>query len=434
MKKSLTITVVLAILILIAAGCDRAIAPSGTSEPSIDNEVAELQKAARHLVPPVIPSPLVTVAFGDQSKTFWLYTAEDFTGEASDPVNLVFIGQADSRDIRAALLSLDGDRTAFGMPPVAPFNCLWDDAIGNVQVTYNEPDGWTAGSIQLECGDHLQVRFHLRLFDIGGWTVGNCHFEFLVPGTSEHQVLSWELAEQLVVVDLIRSGLLDPDVPMFPTGEINETPCWRTIPPYIYNELPVELRQMIGGPIGNVTTDVPLYTDGVATVLSLAGTVNRVPESRTQDFYINFGQVIPKPFCSSGQGDYVYVEGPVHLVQTTELTESGKYLAHFNAVGELSVTPVNPETGDPIGETMTAHVIERHQSYFDDYGHSGISMLYQKLLPASDSNAGSLFAYLRADSRDDYLYYANIECPSGVNESAAKPAVDLLTAGAKESD
>ena len=37
-------------------------------------------------------------------------------------------------------------------------------------------------------------RFHVRLFRQGEDTLGNAHFEFLIPGTAEHEVLSWDLA------------------------------------------------------------------------------------------------------------------------------------------------------------------------------------------------------------------------------------------------
>lgn len=432
MKKYVVTLASIAILTFVAIGCDRSVNPSGETDPSISQEIKELESAARQIVTPIVPSPLLTVDFNAEAVTIWPYTGNDFTGEGHDPINLIFVGKADPRNIRAALLSLDGDRSDYGMPPVPPFNSRWDDAVGDIQTGYGGSEGWTAGCIQLECGDHLQTRFHLRLFNIGEWTVANCHFELLIPGTSEHQVLSWEVAEQLVMVDFLRSGLLDPDMPMYTTDEINTAPGWRTIPTYVYNELPVELRQLIGGPLGDVVTEVPIGTNGCATILNLAGEVDWVPEVRTQDFYINFGQVVPKPFCGSGPSDYVYVEGPVHLYQTTELTENGKYLTNFNAVGELSVTPVNPLTGEPVAETMRAHVLETHRSQYSDYRYSAASMQYQKLLPNSDENAGRLFTCLKADSRDRYFYYANIRCNSSIDELAAKPAVDLLSVPIEE--
>ena len=61
-----------------------------------------------------------------------------------------------------------------------------------------------------ECGTYGPIRFHLRLVKLGALTIGNAHFEVLIPGTTDHQVLSWELAEQLVTYDLARTGLSAP--------------------------------------------------------------------------------------------------------------------------------------------------------------------------------------------------------------------------------
>src|SRR5690606_11332242 len=118
------------------------------------------------------------------------------------------------------------------------------------------------------------LRFHLRLYRQGDVTLGAVHFELLIPGTTEHQVLSWELAEQLVTVDLARSGLLG--APPSQTGAINAAPTFRTIPAPIYNGVPVSLRAAIGGPLANVPDPVGISTNGSATVLTLTGDVQPV--------------------------------------------------------------------------------------------------------------------------------------------------------------
>ena len=119
-------------------------------------------------------------------------------------------------------------------------------------------------AIQLQCGDYGPIRFHLRLFEAGQYTLANVHFELLIPNTTEHQVLSWELAEQLVVADFARSGLLS--APPSLTAGINPAP-WREIPAQIYNGVPVPLRAAIRGPLGNVSAPVPIGSDGRATIL-----------------------------------------------------------------------------------------------------------------------------------------------------------------------
>jgi hypothetical protein len=94
----------------------------------------------------------------------------------------------------------NSDRTAFGFPNAFPFNCTWhDDPEVQPEVAYTSGSGWVGSPIELECGTYDQARLHLRFFDVGGATVGGAPFEVYIPGTLEHQTISWELAEQVVV-------------------------------------------------------------------------------------------------------------------------------------------------------------------------------------------------------------------------------------------
>ncbi|SYZ74339.1 exported hypothetical protein [Candidatus Zixiibacteriota bacterium] len=412
MKTIILIVTALALLGLSFVGCQKSLEPAPYETPASGNfeqEMSTLQSSACPVPPCQAPSPTVTVNLGDNNLQFWPYTGNDFSGTAQDPINLIFFGKADPRDIRTALMALPGDRTSFGYPPMPPFNSTWDDAIGDVQTGYGEPDGWSGGCIQLACGEYGPIRFHIRLFKMGKWTVANAHFEVNIPGTSDHQVLSWEAAEQLVIVDFMRSGLLDPEMPMVPTALINDSP-WRTIPSIIYNGLPAEVRGFIGGPIGDVTEDVPIGTDGHAMILNLAAKAAAVPGVRVQDFVINYNIVAPKPFCSSGPYDYVYITGPVHLVQTTEIQETGTYKMSFRATGNLVVVPVNPMNGEAIGAPMTAQIAEEHGAMFMDQYWSASSSKYQKLGSLGEPGGGQLFARLLIRSNGLNGFQQSIRC------------------------
>jgi hypothetical protein len=394
MTKSARFLIALAAAALLGGGCTgerNATGPDqdGAQEPQLDLLLSE-PVAARFYA---APGPLVTVQAGSKALNFWPYTGANFSGEPQDPINVVFVGKADPRDIRAALLALDGDRSALGFPAAPPFNARWDDAIGDVQTGYGAPVGWTGGAIQLACGDYGPLRFHLRLFRMGEWTVGNAHFELLIPGTTDHQVLSWEVAEQFVMADFLRSGLLDQYSPVVPSGPINE-PNFRVIPAQIYNLLPPEVRGLIGGPAGQVEADVPIGSDGVAAVFQLAGGVPRKAERRTQNMTITFDQTVPKPFCASGPYDYVYVTGDVNLRQTTNLSGFGSFQMTFWAEGSLHVQPVNPLTGEPVGEPMTAIVREHHSAQLGDRYANAASWVFQQLSPSGDPASGSIFRRL----------------------------------------
>ena len=354
---------------------------------------------------PPPPSELVTLG---ASLEAWPYTGVNFSGAPQDPINLIFLGDADPRQIRAILGQLDGDRSAFGFPQVFPFDCTWSDAIGGVQTSFGETEGWLGSAMQLECGSYGPLRFHLRLFRQGDVTLGAVHFELLIPGTTEHQVLSWELAEQLVTADLARSGLLGAAPSQ--TGAINAAPTFRSIPAPIYNGVPVALRGAIGGPASNVTAAVGIPTNGSATVLTLIGNVQPAANEDVEDFVVAYGQTVPKPFCSSGPASLVRIEGPVSLKQRARLSAAGEYTVNFTATGGVTVTPIDGTTGLPSGAPYRARIVERHAGHLNDLLQSAFSLREQIELPPTGPDRGSLHELLQAGTQGNDRYALDISC------------------------
>jgi len=359
--------------------------------------------AQRAVVP---PDPLVTISVGTGSARIWSYVSDDLV-TAQDPVNLVFLGKADPRAIRNALLGLDGVRGA-PFPPVFPFTCTWSDAIGGLMAGYSEDAGWGGGAVQLQCGTYGPIRFHLRLFKMGSYTIANGHFEVLIPGTTDHQVLSWELAEQLVTYDIARTGLLGA-VPAS-TGPINAAPSYRTIPAVIYNGLPPDLRALIGGPASDVSTGVGIGTDGQATAFLLAGEAPEVATVTTQHEVIPFNQVIPKPFCASSPADYVLAQGPVTLDQTVTRLPNGDLRQVFHADGDLLVIPLDISTGLPSGEPLRAKVSEDQDTKAGPEGGRINGLQQQRLLPASSPEAGSLKIQLNVTPGQEPRFDRSVIC------------------------
>jgi len=335
------------------------------------------------------PSPLVSVPIPGRTISLWPYQGFGF-GVQSDPVNLIWTGRADPRRLRAALLGLDGDRTAFGFPNVFPFNCTWHDQPEvQPEVAYTTQSGWVGSPILLECGAFDQIRFHLRFFDVGGGvTVGGAPFEVFIPGTVNHQTISWALAEQFVVVDFLRSGLLDPTAPFFTTGPINPT-TFDTIPAVIYNGIPTELRQVIGGPLNDVTSAVPIPSSGEATVMNLRGSVPVTPADIRRTWVQQFDQVIPQPFCATGPNAYLYVVGPVALDQHVIVTPDGGFVSRFHGAARLNVTPVDPTTGQPIGATYQAVISELHTGGIHGDDASASFYTQRALLPPNLPGRGT---------------------------------------------
>lgn len=337
------------------------------------------------------PAPLATFPVGGEILTAFGYATDDLSSNGRDPINLVFAGESDPRHIRAALLGLDGDRTG---SPLAPFDCTWKDAIGGLQAAWGGDEGWVGSAIQLECGEYGPVRFHLRFFDIGDATLGSAHFEFLIPGTTDHQVVSWELAEQLVTFDLARTGLLGAA----PTssGSINNAPWFRTIPGFLYT-LAVQADPQFGALLGMLGLidlaggDKGIPTDGAATVLTLAAAAALVPGEAHQDFEVPFGQVIPKPFCLDGApSPYLYVTGPVRLRLASVQHANGQFSQRMTAAGTLALTPVNPATGQPVGEPYAADVSEFQDADIGQRGTTIQGMQLQVELPSGLPGRGQV--------------------------------------------
>jgi hypothetical protein len=377
MRRSIRLTSTAALFALTLAGCGDGADPLALSPGEVSRQLAEASA----------PSSLVTVSAGGVTQEVWPFTGWDLSGEQSDPMNLVFVGATDPRSIRAALMSLDANRN------VAPFTssqemmllaglaqgCRWTDAYGATQVGYSGHGGWEGSAIQLECGTYGGIRYHLRLFQAGEWTLANAHFEMLIPGTHDHQVLSFEAGEVFVTAELARGGFLLARPVQ--TGSINLAPTYRTsgIRPEIYNGLPQEgplvaLRLVTGGPVtGSVSAPVPIPSNGSATILDVRA-AEVVPGTTVQEFTLQYGQFIPKPFCTADGFAILRVDGPIRLRKEVGVSSSGALTSQASAEAELSVIAINPATGEQ--RAMRAEV--KHQALgnvLDRHTHATNSML-----------------------------------------------------------
>jgi hypothetical protein len=195
-------------------------------------------------------------------------------------------------------------------------------------------------------------------FGSGGiWTLGGVHFDLQIPGTTTHQAIDWELVQQVVTYDLIRSGLVDPNVQQ--SQPITQTPSWRTIPAVIYNGMPDDLKMLLGYPAGNIDHDFPIPNDGRASILHVLAPAPPVSGATSLSFRVDFGQLIPKPICSDGPYDYVYVTGPVDFQKSVEVSPTGQYRYVSTYFGTLTVTPWDIEHGQPAGDPYSAEVSGR---------------------------------------------------------------------------
>jgi len=311
------------------------------------------------------PDAVVTTEVAARTRTLWPFTGVDFSGSRSDPVNLVFIGHADPRNIRSALMSLSGEREG----AFAGFGARWTDAIGEFQTSYSARHGWEGSVIQLQCGDYGSLRVHLRLFAAGDWTIANAHVDVLIPRTPQHQVVSWEVAREFVVQDLVRGGLL-ASAPSR-TGPLYE-PWFRTVPYPFFAQLPVELQVLIGGTSARPGDDVPMPTGRTATVLEIREAASPAPGT-SQEVVSNFDRVVPRPLSKPGSERFMAVQGQVVARLDVEVGADGSLAMELRRDAHLRVTPVNPQ-GEPTGAGGDARICDRARGTVQD-GRTSLSVL-----------------------------------------------------------
>ena len=319
---------------------------------------------------PEAPDGVLHVEAGGEPLTLWPYTTSDFESP-SDPVNLVF-PNADPRAIRQALLKLDGKRPPFATLPGG--DCTWTDAMGYEQAAWADPAGWVGGAVQLACvqpGAPLgsPFRFHIRLFRSGEHTLGNAHYEFLIPGTAEHEVLSWDLARELATFDMGRTGTLTAApslVSLIPGG------TFRTVRRPVFQALAGagagDLLKSLGLVLPT-TGDVPIPTSGEARAIAARIRLERAHTRTTTTTRVAYSIVVPKPFCATGPYDFVKLEGPLDFSMTVETDRERRYERRYLVGGTLEVTPMAPTSATTfvaVGEPVQGLVFEAHRGTLDD--------------------------------------------------------------------
>jgi hypothetical protein len=383
------------VLLLVSSAC------AADKDPSVSELTAPVSQA--QLSGFAAPSGIVTVASGDAETEVWPYTSTGFSTSPQDPINLVFTGAADPRQIRATLLSLSGS----GRPgPLAAFNCTWSDAVGDPQTSYSNSDGWVPSALQLQCGNFYGPRFHIRIFRQGKVTIANAHFEILIPGTNTHEVLSWELAQALVTADMARSGFLR--APPSVTSVITTAPYYRAVQPAIAVGLPAQQIAALGLLVnGDGSASIP--NDGRASVIDVASSAPVEEGVVDSDFVIQFGQVIPKPFCVAGTTVYLYATGPINVHMRSGIVD-GNFESTTESSGTLTLLEFNPITHQPASAPYQGLVSET-TSVKLTAGSSWVDYFSTRQeTPDAGTNRGTRVESLRARQRGLDSYSLDISC------------------------
>ena len=179
-------------------------------------------------------------------------------------------------------------------------------------------------------------RFHIRLFAQGGDTLGNAHFEFLIPGTAEHEVLSWDLARAFVTLDVARTGALTASPPRWRRSDDprRELPGGGRRPVYdglvAGGAIPILAAAGLYPTSVPAGVDMPIPTNGAAAVL--AAEIIAVPTGlkALAETDVTYDIVIPRPFCSTGPVDLGPVAGPIPLRPSHRDDAFGPARAHVH--------------------------------------------------------------------------------------------------------
>src|SRR5690606_31388005 len=132
--------------------------------------------------------------------------------------------------------------------------------------------------------------------------------------------------------------------------------------------------------------------------------------STHESFTLEFGQIIPKPFCAAA-GELVRVDGPVTLEQDVVVSASGELMSQTRIVGELQVRPFDPATG-ALGVAQTARVRDHYVTHIGSHVNTVMSTRQQTLSTAGGPSQ-SLRESLRVSESGADRYDHDEKCAAG---------------------
>jgi hypothetical protein len=143
---------------------------------------------------------------------------------------------------------------------------------------------------------------------------------------------------------------------------INAAPDFRSISTFVYNGLVDDpmgqmLLTALGYPVEYQTSNYPLPNDGQGTLFHLAGALPVMTDSYTNTVVIEYGQAIPRPVCSEGPYDWLYVSGPLTFTTQVHVNDNGMYTYRSTYDGVLNAVPIDIATFEPIGMPFDAQIM-----------------------------------------------------------------------------
>ena len=298
-------------------------------------------------------------------------------------------------------MTLVGRRPTWSFLPSGANGCVWMDGMGYDQAAYVEPEGWVGDELQLVCATPdsplgKEDRFHVRLFRSGPHTIGGAHFEINVPGTAEHEVLSWEMARDFVTDEIARldmaafqgeAEVFEPKDGTFRTvrGQVNY---------YVFatNNAFWARLGLLDPPAPGLPA-APIPATGLAAVFAPSFTFVPVKSDFTLTDYRTYGVVTTKPFC--GGAPVQITGGPLTLRLRVQTNPSGKYQRTFTVAGYLKIKTLST------GVVQDAVISQISRGMLTD-NHGQVSEEVSQILLATDSAAGQSLYVVFGAGKNDY--------------------------------
>jgi len=105
-KSIFVFLLMVSLFFLLNLGCEKSIDVPDNNENE-DQIFSSLEARKCNPSSDLPPTELVVIAVGEDNLEFWPYTGENFSGTPQDPINLIFYGKADPRDVMVIELLLD---------------------------------------------------------------------------------------------------------------------------------------------------------------------------------------------------------------------------------------------------------------------------------------------------------------------------------------
>jgi hypothetical protein len=194
------------------------------------------------------------------------------------------------------------------------------------------------------------------------------------------------------------------------TAVINDAPSYHEIPEHIYNGVPDAIKIFCDLPPGPTSTPVAIPTDGKATIVFVTESVPIESGSKTETVTMSYDQMVPKPLCSTGPLDLIYLQGTVDIQKTVCVDPDGRYQYASTISGKLNAVPMDVTQSPPVpcGDPFFAIVSDEQRGILD--GDFARVTFDSKRIAPGNRGTEKLITKLHMSSTGRNLFQTRMQC------------------------